>query len=250
MPEAQIHAFLQSVGQKFSIESGALQHVEETFTAISYPQDLVHPWPREFAYRVEFFTQHTDAEVVVPAIQQVLGSESREHVLSVFANEGADSEAAYGQFGYRLAWTNVLMKKKLSPTATAPPSMAGIRPISTARDVEAINALGPENLSSAHAIDDPTLHDFVAEIDGTLVAKAQMVTASAPIAYVSDMYTRPENRRMGLGTALLAHLHVGAAALGMEEMILVPSLMARRIGFYEKHGYQEAVPIQLFIPGR
>jgi len=49
----------------------------------------------------------------------------------------------------------------------------------------------------------------------------------------SDMYTRPESRRKGLGSALLAHLHVRAVALVKHEMILVPSLMTQQIGFYE-----------------
>lgn len=249
MSETRIKAFLQAIGHKFSVESGATQYVGEAFTAMSYPHDLVHPWPREFAYRVEFFTQHTDAAAVVPAIQQVLDSESQEHVLNVFADGKAEIEAAYSQFGYRLAWTNILMRKALSPTTPAPPSMAGIRPVSSTRDVQEINALEPETQSSAHAIDDPALHDFVTEIDGRLVAKAQMVTTGDPVAYVSDMYTRPESRRMGLGSALLAHLHVRAAELGMTEMILIPSLMTRQIGFYEKHGYQGAVPMHVFIPG-
>jgi hypothetical protein len=36
----------------------------------------------------------------------------------------------------------------------------------------------------------------------------------------------------------------------MDEMILVPSLMTRQIGFYERHGYQDAVPMYLCIPSR
>ena len=106
---------------------------------------------------------------------------------------------------------------------------------------------GPEILSSTRAIDDPHLHDFVAELGGTIVAKAQMVTICDTIAYTSDMYTRPESRRKGLGSALLAHLHVRAMALGKHEMILVPSLMTRQVGFYEQHGYREAVPMHLSI---
>ena len=73
-------------------------------------------------------------------MQQYLGSESREHVLSVFADGGGEIEDTYGSLGDQLAWTNVLMHKKLTPTAKAPPSTARVRPMSTAQDVEAINA--------------------------------------------------------------------------------------------------------------
>ena len=247
--DLRVHAFLQSIGHKFAVEWGALRHVEESITALSYSQDLVHPWPREFAYRVEFFTQHADAAAVVPAMRRVLGSEDQEHVLNVFADGRVELKAAYGQFGYQLAWTNHLMSKSLSPTTTAPPSGANIRSVSTAQDVDAINALDPETPSSARAIDDPGLHDFVGELDGVIVAKTQMVTIHPDIAYVSDMFTRPESRRKGLGSALLAHLHARATKMGKAQMILVPSLMAQDIRFYEKYGYREAVPMHVFIPG-
>jgi GNAT superfamily N-acetyltransferase len=114
--------------------------------------------------------------------------------------------------------------------------------------MEAINALQPETLSSARAIDDPGLHDFVGEVDGLIVAKTQMVTVHPEIAYVSDMFTRPESRRQGLGSALLAHLQVKAAEMGKGQMILIPSLMAQEIRFYDKYGYQPAVPMHVFIP--
>jgi GNAT superfamily N-acetyltransferase len=241
-------AFVQAVVHKFFLETGAHGHQEESFTAISYPHDLIHPWPREFAYRVEFFTRRVDAAAVVPAMHKVLGSEAREHVLSVFASGRAEIKAAYGQFGYDLAWTNHLMSKKLPTATTAPLSGADIRSVSSAEDVDAINALEPETPSSARAIDDPGLDDFVGEVDGVIVAKTQMVTIHPEIAYVSDMFTRPESRRKGLGSALLAHLEVRATEMGKEQMILIPSLMAQEIRFYEKHGYQPAVPMHVFVP--
>ena len=222
--------------------------MEESITALSYRRDLVHPWPREFAYRVEFFTQHADAAAVVPAIRRVLSSEDQEHVLNVFADGRAEIQAAYGQFGYQLAWTNFLMSRKLSPSTTAASPMARIRPVFTAQDVEAINALQPETPSSTRTIEDPGLHDFVGEVEGLIVAKTQMVTVHPETAYVSDMFTRPESRRQGLGSALLAHLQVKAAEMGKKQMILIPSLMAQEIRFYEKYGYQPAVPMHVFIP--
>ena len=41
MSEARISAFLQSIGHKFSVESGASQHAEKAFTAVTYPHDSV-----------------------------------------------------------------------------------------------------------------------------------------------------------------------------------------------------------------
>ena len=194
---APFHALVQSIGHKFAVESGATLHAGETVSAITYRHDLIHPWPKEFAYRVELFTQQEDAANIVRAAQKALGSEAREHVVNVFTGGRAAIKAACNQFGYQLAWTNVLMSKKLSPTTTVPPDIAEIRPISTAQDVEAINTLEPETPSSARAIDDPSLHDFVGLMDGAIVAKTEMVTVYPGIGYVSDICTRLDSRRKG-----------------------------------------------------
>jgi GNAT superfamily N-acetyltransferase len=85
-------------------------------------------------------------------------------------------------------------------------------------------------------------------VNGRIAAKAQVVTSCPPFSYVSDMLTESASRRKGLGSALLRRLHIEARARGAREMLLVPSLMARQLRFYEGHCYEAQALMVLLIP--
>ena len=85
---------------------------------------------------------------------------------------------------------------------------------------------------------------------GEIVARAQIVTRPGGIAYISDLFTEPRSRRRGLARALIQRLHQCATDSGATRCLLVPSLMTREIGLYEKHGYQGLIPMVLLIPDR
>jgi GNAT superfamily N-acetyltransferase len=190
----------------------------------------------------------TDAlpKVAVQEIGDLLGTCGGEHVLNVFALDNQPIIESYSALGYTHAWTNVLMHRSLDSVAAGEPCIA-IRRISSLDDIEQINGLRPDYPTSARAIRDPHLHDFVATINGRVAAKAQVVTRCPPIAYVSDMFTEPGSRRKGLGSALLRSVHVEARAQEAREMLLVPSLMARQLRFCEGHRCEILVPMVLFI---
>jgi GNAT superfamily N-acetyltransferase len=139
------------------------------------------------------------------------------------------------------------MNRKLSASELDREPEACVRPTSP-EDVAAVHALAPDQPSNVRAIKDPKLHDFVAEVEGKIAAKAQVVTTCGAIAYVSNMFTTSSQRLNGLGSALLQRLHREALATGAQEIILVPSRMARRLAFYEKHGCSELIPMHLLIP--
>jgi GNAT superfamily N-acetyltransferase len=248
MAKPQIAAFVGSVAHKFAVECGASLHIAKACAAITYPEDLVHPWPREFSYRIEFFVHNVAPEQAILCISSFLGCDRPEHVLNVFAEEEDNNVLeAYEQLGYRHAWTNALMNRGLSANELGREPEASVRRVAP-EDIAAIVALAPDHPSSARAIKDPSLHGFVAEVEGKIVAKAQLVTNDSSIAYVSDMYTAPHHRQCGLASALLRRMHGQAVTSGALETILVPSLMTRQIGFYEQHGYRELIPMHLLIP--
>jgi GNAT superfamily N-acetyltransferase len=232
------------------VESGASWQELDGVAACTYSFDLIHPWPREFSYRSEFFAQSPDAAAVLSQIYAFFGPEPQEHVLTVFGHDGSEVEERFERHGYHLAWSNMLMARALSADAARPSDGVGsIRPMSSESDVAEANAIKQENPSSLAAIDDAHLHDYVAEVSGTIVGKAQIVTVNSRTAYVSDMYVRPDHRRMGLGGRLLEILHTSALTMGAGEMILVPSLMTRQVAFYERFGYRDVVSMHLLIPG-
>ena len=247
MTASQVDAFLRSVTHKFSIEAGAVCQTLANINAITYSDSLSHPWPRAFTYRTEFFTESQDATAVSAEIATFFAGNVKEHVLSVFSHHSEEVELEYGRCGYQLAWSNILLGVQLGqnlPGRTAP--LGQIR-AATLADIDEINRMEPEVLSHAAAIEDAHIHEFVAEVDNAIVAKAQIVTIDEHIGYVSDMFVHASARQRGLGGQLLQHLHSQTEALGIGEVVLLPSLMTRKFGFYERFGYKPLIPMHLFI---
>jgi len=111
--QAEIIALMNSIGHKFGVESDVVQHTDSTFTAFEYSYDLTHPWLREFSYRIDIFTDFVDAGVVVPEIKKYLSPDNREHVVFEFCEQWDLPKQAYKEFGYQLAWSNVIMGRHL-----------------------------------------------------------------------------------------------------------------------------------------
>ena len=242
-----ISSFIHSAAHKYGIEENASLSIETDFMALTYTTPLIHPWPREFSYIHEIFIVGSDAEWVIPAINDYLPSRSTEYLLYVFSDQGDERGAIFEDSGYAHAWSNVLLGRQLDQEEHVLSEDIIVYPVTSSSGVDAANSLEPENLTSAKSIGDPYLHDFIAEYRSILAAKGQVVTVSSPTAYISDMFTKPQMRRNGIGSALLMELHNSAYLCGAENVILVPSRMTREFGFYEKHGYKEIIPMHLFI---
>jgi GNAT superfamily N-acetyltransferase len=246
----RVQAVFQSMAHKFAVEGGVQSQAENSWMILEYPYDLVHPWPREFTYRTEIFATCA-ADGVVAEVNPYLQPEAREQVLNVFCEPGAPSQSTYQLPGYELAWSNVLLVKGLETTPSQSIQGPGsIRAVSSTADVNEINAMEPENLSSSASLADPHLHEYVIEMQAAIVGKTQFVTIDQALVYVSDMYVKPEYRNMGLGHQLLQHIHFQAQKLGRQECVLIPSRMTRESGFYANQGYREQALMHVMIPQR
>jgi GNAT superfamily N-acetyltransferase len=207
----------------------------------------MHPWPREFAYRLEFLAHASTTSSVLAGIRDMLTDAHREHVLNLFSRPESVLLHRLQQQGYILAWSNVLLGRKLSAGDAEFEPGVDLRP-TVAADVPHINALDPDETTSPLALQDPYLLDFVALDDSRIVAKAQVVTVAGHSAYVSDMFTAPSHRGRGHGSRLLHQLHATARSQGACEILLIPSRMTRQNGFYEPFGYRELSPLHVLIP--
>jgi GNAT superfamily N-acetyltransferase len=249
MAQSFIVAFLHAMSHKFSVETGAIWTTTPFLTAIIYPDDLHHPWPRQFSYRHEFFASQQAPDEIAEAISEYLGSKNVEFILNIFSNRLEVYQEALPDLGYLFAWSNVLMKIDLDRIDIDQPiHPERIRKVTTPQDVDRINDIQPEHPSHGTAIADPDLHDCVVEVDGEILGKGQMVTIHPEIAYLSDMFVRTDARQKGIGTDLVRYLHLEAASSGIRHILLIPSRMARQIAFYEKFGYRDLIPMHLFIP--
>lgn len=244
MAETGIKAFLESLAYKLQIEGAATTQTINTVTAFLYSSDIFHPWPREFSFRKELYTTHSSVWQIEASVRELI-SIDEEHVLNVFGNEVEAIKQVYGGLGYQFAWTNQLMGRELTSEDVEDAQGAGTVREMTAGDVMMLQI---EHEVSALSLKANHIHNYVVEIGGELAGIGQLVTVAPTVAYIADMYTMSAHRRMGVGRQLLQWMHRMAFSLGKTQAVLLPSLMTRQIGFYEKYGYEDAVAMNLLIP--
>ena len=87
---------------------------------------------------------------------------------------------------------------------------------------------------------------WVAEVDGRLVSHAfvalvdkvpRPVRENARIAYLTNVYTRPDFRGKGIGAAVIARAQDAAREADVELMIVWPSDAS--VEFYEREGFEK-----------
>ena len=119
--------------------------------------------------------------------------------------------------------------------------------IKSQADIDFVNAsLGTsERPMPKSGFDDPYIQRFYVVQDDKAVAWTQMITRFAPRSvYVGEMFTLPEYRKRGIAKSLLSRIHTEARQLGCEQVILVPSQMAK--DFYTQYGYKTSVEFSIF----
>jgi GNAT superfamily N-acetyltransferase len=88
-------------------------------------------------------------------------------------------------------------------------------------------------------------HIWVAEVDGRIVAHAfvglidrvpRPIMERARLAYLTNVYTRPEFRGLGIGARIIRRAQDAAAEADVELMIVWPS--GESIEFYEREGFE------------
>jgi GNAT superfamily N-acetyltransferase len=86
---------------------------------------------------------------------------------------------------------------------------------------------------------------WVAELDGRILAHAfvalidkvpRPIRESARIAYLTNVYTRPDARRQGIGTRIIRRAQEAAHEADVELMIVWPS--EKSIEFYVRGGFE------------
>jgi GNAT superfamily N-acetyltransferase len=88
-------------------------------------------------------------------------------------------------------------------------------------------------------------HIWVAEVDGRIVAHAfvalidrvpRPIRERAHLAYLTNVYTRPEFRGQGIGGRIIRRAQAAAREADVELMIVWPS--EESIEFYEREGFE------------
>lgn len=240
------HALTRSIAHKYSIECGAIVKSLDTIIGLTHKEPLFHPWPRSFSYLTEYFIAPGHLNRLRAANQNFWPGEPREFVVHILDGE-ENWLHLLEKFSLMHAWTNEILVTEVETAADG--FNGSVRLADSPADLEAAYHLESETSFSEASLHDTHLYDFIAEKNGQIVAKSQLVLLDPNIGYVADMFTAPAAREEGFGRALLAAMHEVARNNGRSEVILIPSRMTRESGFYSNVGYRHLCPLGVLIPG-
>lgn len=234
-----IAAFIRSLAHREQCEAGAavLQHGAAT-TEIRYPTPLAWPWPVQFDYVSEFFCAAPGAQGVREVASAQAGA-SGAHVVNLFAAPPESEAQHFIEQGYLLAWTSPLLARPLAAGWSRPmPQGAQVHWVADAQGMARF-AQWP-GISNPGMARDPSIHNVFATLGGDeVVAKGQVVLLpGSAVAYVSDVFTHPAHRRLGLCHLVMQALEARACALGATHACLAPGQEVAAFGLYGKYGYE------------
>ena len=242
-------AYLEALSLKFQVENNATIDWMDQFLGIHYPQFLVQPWPRQFSYKLEFFTGNDSPSHVKNEIKKFLQGKPEEHVINVISDNLTQLIPAYKAYGYSHAWSNIIMSRKLSiHEKFSLPAGVDIKVIKSIQDVSLVNTIEPDYPCSTNGLDNPAIYNLMAFFKGEVCAKSQMVVLEKKYVYIADIFTHPDFRRRGISTALMVEMHRIAVHEGRTNSILVPSKMTREFDLFRKLSYEPLIEFALLVP--
>ncbi len=245
MKHKVVHAFIQSLAHRERVEVEATANSAGKTTEIRYLSALEWPWPRQFAYTREFFSQGSASECLA-AIRGRMGS-AQEHVVNLFSDQ-LDSEIPHFEAaGYVEAWRSRLLGRDLG-CGWPRPGVAETEIQEVASSADMVRYASLVGISNPGLARDAAIHNFFAASGSEVLAKGQLVYHSNSVAYISDMFTKPEHRRTGLCASILAAIENKARSLGATHTCLAPGQEVESFGLYEKYGYTVAGIRSILIP--
>jgi hypothetical protein len=244
-PEA-VSTFIRLLAHREHKEVAARVRAHGSTTEICYGAPMDWPWPRQFTYKNEYFCVGSGLRCVGEVSRASVGE--AEHVVNFFS---ADLELETRHFidaGYVQAWVSLLLGRSLRHGWNRPLAQnTEVHEVGSAKDMERYASL--PGISNPGTARDPSIHNFFATIEGEVVAKGQVLLQSGSVAYVSDMFSRPDHRRKGLCNTIMSALEAKARSLGATHVCLAPGYEVASYGLYEKYGYQVAGYRAVLIPG-
>lgn len=245
MQHGYVTAFVRALSHRERCEAYASVHSHGSTTEIVYTTPLHWPWPRKFVYVNEFFCTEF-APLALSEVQASDGSRG-EHVINFFAANLKQSTQHFFDAGYTEAWTSILLGRSLSKERhRTTPDNVNVHQVRSGQDMERYKSLS--GISNPAAPRDAHIHNYFAVSGAEVVAKGQFVLLPGSVAYISDMYTRPEHRRTGLCNLIMQALESGARLRGATHACLAPGREVASFGLYEKYGYEPVCSRSILIP--
>jgi len=174
------------------------------------------------------------------------------YVLSVMCDMKTDIKelsSDYKSLGFRLRTTEALMVLDLSkPIQTQ--NRHEIKPVETPDDAEKLKILTKARVlaSEVMTINGGEVRTFYCDVNDEAVAWCRSIITHPTAAYVSGMFTKPEFRRQGIGTELLAAMTKSDADHGLQYSVLLATHTGEHL--YKSFGYERIGTLVMFSPRR
>ena len=169
---------------------------------------------------------------------------ARDHLLFV-VDAPAERQIAFVGAGFRLVDTQWLMGCDLSQwQPPAPPTAAGtVHRVQTAADAVTLSAIDGLEPVPIDELRDPALVHYHIVSENHPVAYGRNACYDSTIAWVSQVYTAPQHRRMGHASALMKQLLLDDASAGVAWSLLLATAMAHPL--YTRLGYVDVATVDI-----
>jgi GNAT superfamily N-acetyltransferase len=189
----------------------------------------------------EYFAIEQDPDRVVQAIRQAEGAAA--HWLTVFTDFPEETQAAYLARGYDSDEEQFLMGRRLDGIQLSRSSIP-VHRAARLIEIEAINQARGFRVIYPGFLTDTRIEVYYAGTPDNPAAWGSALLVDEETIYLANMYTVPDFRRRGFGSALLSTILVDAAEGGAKRCILVSSNTGHRM--YQKHGFADLWNVEVF----
>ena len=172
-----------------------------------------------------------------------------DHLIAEIAARTSPMADAYLAAGYEYGSDEPLMIANLtdenSRLPVGPPPPQRVTSMAAAERILAAHAaIGyPARPFSQALLDDPlvSIQAIFLNDQPTALGKLAIVERGA---YITDVMTMPDHRRMGFGETIMRQLHADARAAGLTRAVLTSTAMARPL--YERLGYRQVATVTIY----
>jgi|GEM_PF-4707077 len=189
----------------------------------------------------EYFAIEPDPDHVVQTIRQAEGTTA--HWLTVFTDFPEETQAAYLGRGYDIDEAQFLMGCRLEGIQLSRSSLP-VHRAARLGEIEAINQARGFRVIHPGFLNDTRVEVYYTGAPDNPAAWGSSLLVDEDTVYLANMYTVPDFRRQGFGSALLSTILVDAAEGGAKCCILVSSNTGHRL--YQKHGFVDLWNVEVF----
>jgi GNAT superfamily N-acetyltransferase len=189
----------------------------------------------------EYFAIEPDPDHVVQTIRQAEGTTA--HWLTVFTDFPEETQAAYLGRGYDTDEAQFLMGRRLEGIQLSRSSLP-VHRAARLGEIEAINQARGFRVIHPGFLTDTRVEVYYTGAPDNPAAWGSALLVDEDTVYLANMYTVPDFRRQGFGSALLSTILVDAAEGGAKCCILVSSNTGHRL--YQKHGFVDLWNVEVF----